>query len=92
MHVGDLDAQLHETVANLSELVEEASRCHGSRIGFDSTTQWLAYVPRAGDVQAVRDGLARGLSVDESRIQVRVQDLCRPELLVEVEFGMEVVE
>ena len=88
LHVGDLDGQLRETVANLTELVEEASRRCGSRIMFDSTTRWLVYVPNAVDVDRVRTGLARSLNTEQDRIEVRVQELCRPELLLEVEFGM----
>ena len=88
VHVGDLEGQLRETVANLAELLEEASRQHGSRVTFDASTRCLVYVPNAADVDRVRIGLARSLHSEPDRIEVRVQDLCRPELLLEVEFGM----
>ncbi|MCH2161287.1 MAG: hypothetical protein MK085_05380 [Phycisphaerales bacterium] len=87
-HIGDLDGQLRETVANLTELVEEASRRCRRDIVFDETVQWLVYVPKPSDVNHVREGLAGALSTSQDQIQVRVQALCRPELLLEVEFGM----
>ena len=86
-HLEDVDSQLHETVVNLQALRDVAIAEHDVRFDFHSDVEWLVYVADRAWVGKVRSGLASALGVPEERIQSRVQKLCRPELMLEVEGG-----
>ncbi len=79
-HDGDLAAQLHETFANLDSLLASA----GNLPGFGAGSVLKAYVRRPEDLTATADLLARHLP-DATKRLVLLGDICRAELLVELD-------
>jgi len=79
-HAGNLAAQLDETLNNLRELLD-CARAGGAALRFLTLR---AYVVRASDIPAVRAALAAGIPGGPPLDIVRA-DVCRPELLVEIE-------
>lgn len=73
-HAGDLARQLVETLANLDAVLAAA----GGSVA--DLTDLRVYHPRAADASAIRRALPPA-----RRVEFVVADLCRPELLVEVE-------
>ncbi|MFP3941441.1 MAG: pteridine-dependent deoxygenase [Thermoanaerobaculia bacterium] len=84
-HPGRLDAQLHELTLNLSTLVGHAARRLGRPAveSFDEEMLLRAYVRHAADWPRVRDHLAG--TWPGARIAGLRGDVCRRELLVEIE-------
>jgi len=92
-HPGDLDAQLRETLLNLAWLSATlAGEQPPSDAGLDEPVRGAlarygdlrAYVVRSEDADAVLSGLRRAFPGLRS-LELASADLCRPELLVEVE-------
>ncbi|MEO8671412.1 MAG: pteridine-dependent deoxygenase [Tahibacter sp.] len=79
-HTGDLAAQLDETFANLDSLRASA----GHRDGFDGSSVLKAYVRHAADAEPVSRELQRRLPPEVARL-VLLGDICRAELLVEID-------
>lgn len=75
-HDGDFAAQLSESLANIESLQQAA----GLAPGFAAHTPLKAYLRHAGDLPALRDALPAGVPV-----QALLGDVCRRELLVEIE-------
>ena len=98
LHAASLPLQLLETFTNLASVVEAASvkaapaKCNGKRPGAQQhQEEWLArfrdvrvYYPRAADREAL-ETMVRGAFDSGCRIEMRRADLCRAELLVEIE-------
>ena len=82
-HGGDAAAQTRETLANIGAVLEEANRVVGSdRYALDAL-KFKVYVRRAADLDAVRSALA---AVRPAAPIVYLQaDICREDLLVEIE-------
>lgn len=78
-HTGDLDAQLEETFVNLEALFENAGV---EQLRLDSM---LVYVKHHHDVQQVRARSERALHEGRGDLEIRTGNLCRDELLVEIE-------
>jgi chorismate lyase/3-hydroxybenzoate synthase len=85
MHPGDLDAQIDETFANLQAVIAAARGRDTPEPGeLDRLSDLRVYVPRPGDASAIRARLdARCSGV--SHLEMCRSQLCRPELLVEIE-------
>lgn len=81
LHAGDVVAQTRETLANLEAVFTEASRLAPFRI---PDARFKAYVRHAEDLPLVRRELAARLG-DPARIEYLRADICRADLLVEVE-------
>ena len=86
-HVGDFDGQVRQTMENIERLISPANlAAHGLERG-GATLADLAvarvYLKRAADAARCEE-LLRPLFGDAPVIQV-VADVCRPELLVEIE-------
>jgi chorismate lyase/3-hydroxybenzoate synthase len=79
-HPEDLAAQLKETLANLDSLLEAA----GSTPSLGAMSPLKVYVRHASDVQAVRE-LLRARLGDEVPLLLLQGDVCRRELLLEIE-------
>jgi chorismate lyase / 3-hydroxybenzoate synthase len=84
IHVGDTAAQTRETLANIEALLGEANRAErGARFSLGSLA-CKVYVRRAADVPLVREQL--GAALDPAARVVYLQaDICREDLLVEIE-------
>lgn len=86
-HAGDLAAQTEETLMNLRTVVDEASRCSGRRYALPQLAL-TAYVRHAADAAPVRAQLSAALGADSPALRTLVivqADVCRRELLVEIE-------
>lgn len=79
-HPGDVCAQIEETFANLDSLLNSA----GGMAGFAAGSVLKAYVRRREDLAAVDAALARRLP-DAAQRLVLLGDICRAELLVELD-------
>jgi enamine deaminase RidA (YjgF/YER057c/UK114 family) len=84
IHRGDVAAQTRETLANLDALLEEANRVVGaSRYSLDAL-KFKVYVRRARDLDAIRSVLSAALRPTAPILYLQA-DVCREELLVEIE-------
>ncbi len=93
-HAGDCEAQLDETLSNLAHLSSAFAGARlraGERFDADGRVRALArfrhlraYVVREADESTVLAGLRRGFP-RMGEIEAFAADLCRPELLVELE-------
>ena len=80
-HAEDFDLQLEETLDNLTMVVEAC------RAGFTpgQLDHWLVYLPDDTRREKVLAAVERRWPGHQVEIEFRVQRLCRPELLVEIE-------
>ena len=76
LHPGDCAAQLRESLANIAALQAAA----GLSPGFDPGVPLKAYLRHAADLPTLRAGLPAGVPA-----QVLLGDICRHELLVEID-------
>jgi chorismate lyase/3-hydroxybenzoate synthase len=82
--IGDFQGQLHESLANLGALVDEAARVSGRRFPADRCEAFRVYLRNPADLTAAQALLAgQGLPAD--RIAYLRGDVCRRELDVEIE-------
>jgi hypothetical protein len=91
LHGTSLPLQLRETLMNLASVVETAEAKVVGATTLRSQEEWLAryrevrvYYPRPGDAQ-VLEALLHGTFGSGCRVEMRRADLCRAELLVEIE-------
>lgn len=83
-HEHDVDAQLDETLSNLAALIDAAVEAPESRHPLSRLFDLRVYVAREQDAAPIRAELgARCASA--TRIELALANLCRPELLVEIE-------
>jgi len=84
LHHGDVDAQTRETLANIEALLREANRMVGSaRYSLDGL-KFKVYVRQPRDLDAIKSALAERLGAAVPIVYLRA-DVCREELLVEIE-------
>lgn len=85
VHVGDLGQQLDETFTNLTALVTGATKgINGTRSALSHYRELRAYVPDESNFDQVIAGISAAFPT-LARLEVLRADLCRPELLVEIE-------
>lgn len=92
LHVGHLEEQTLETLRNLASLVQSAcGASEPANVGDQELRPWLGryrelrvYRPRAEDTDAILDVLSRHVT-GVARFELLQAELCRPELLVELE-------
>jgi enamine deaminase RidA (YjgF/YER057c/UK114 family) len=84
MHVGDVDRQTRETVANVAALLESANRQALSTPYRLAELRYRAYLHHADDYPRVREILEELLGAGAWVIYVQA-DICRADLLVEIE-------
>ncbi len=84
-HIGDVAAQLEETLENIRVLIDSAANEEGVRFeGFASLGQLKAYVRRPEDLGVIRTRLTQVLPAGAQCLYLEA-DICRPELLLEIE-------
>jgi chorismate lyase / 3-hydroxybenzoate synthase len=84
LHVGDTAAQTRETLANIQALLSEANRiAPGARFSFDALA-CKVYVRRPADLPVIQAELDSALGEDARTIYLQA-DICRQDLLVEIE-------
>lgn len=81
MHDGDVEAQTRETLLNLAAVVASAG---GTEPHLSAYRSVRVYHPRARDLAVLREVLSNELPAT-CETEFVVSDLCRPELLVEIE-------
>ena len=86
-HDGDVVAQTHETLDNIAALISEQNLAGHGLPGLGTTLEGLAvvrvYVKNAADYPAVREAVLARLG--EMPTIYAIGDVCRPDLLVEIE-------
>lgn len=84
-HIDDLDAQIEETLTNLASVVSAASRSAGPIADALALYRFLrVFVPARSSADRVRARLDAALPSGIA-VEWRTADLCRTELLVEIE-------
>ena len=84
IHRGDVAAQTRETIANIDALLEEANRVVGAgRYSLDGL-KFKVYVRQPRDLKAIESALAASLRPSTGIVYLQA-DVCREELLVEIE-------
>jgi enamine deaminase RidA (YjgF/YER057c/UK114 family) len=86
-HVGDAVAQTHETLDNIGALISEENLCHHGLPGLGASLEGLGlvrvYVKREEDYANIRS--ACEMRLGELPTIYAMADVCRPDLLVEIE-------
>src|SRR5262249_5729347 len=88
VHPGDVAAQTRETLTNIEALLDEANRVseplrtHG-RFGLE-TLACKVYVRNSADLPVVQSQLEPVLGAEAHLVYLQA-DICRPDLLVEIE-------
>ncbi len=83
MHVGDVAAQTRETLANIAAVLQEANRVAPGLPFTLSQLSYRTYIRHAADLDAVRAEVQR--QVGGAQVQYVQADVCRSDLLVEIE-------
>ena len=84
-HPGDVDAQLDETLTNLTALLDSTATEEGARFeGLASLTQLKVYIRRRADASRIQSRLEARLAPTAQCLYLE-SDICRPELLLEIE-------
>ena len=84
-HAGDPAAQLEETLANIKALIDSAATEEGIALkGLASLTHLKIYIRRPGDVALIRARLEAVLPPMTQCLYLEAE-ICRPELLLEIE-------
>ncbi|QID16461.1 hypothetical protein G3580_01750 [Nitrogeniibacter mangrovi] len=84
LHSGDVMAQADETLANLAAVVEAANAYPGARRHAMDALDYTVYVRHAADAPAVLARLRAAVGAGARVVCVQA-DVCRAELLVEIE-------
>ena len=83
LHIGDAAAQIRETLTNIEALLAEANRVARSGQFQLGALAFKVYVRRAADLPVIKAELAAALGA--ARIVYLQADICRQDLLVEIE-------
>ena len=84
LHLNDTAAQTRETLANIEALIGEANRiASDAHFRLDALTAKV-YVRRPGDLGVIRAELAGALGTEARTLYLQA-DICRQDLLVEIE-------
>jgi chorismate lyase / 3-hydroxybenzoate synthase len=83
LHEGDVAAQTRETLDNIAAVLDEAAECSPAGRFAPCDLAYRAYVRHAADVDAVRREVVARLG--PSPVQYVQADVCRRELLMEIE-------
>lgn len=84
MHAGDVIAQLHEALDNVSAVVQEANRVSMTRPYMIEELNYRAYIRHATDFPQIRNAIEQRIGNAASVVYVQAE-ICRTDLLVEVE-------
>jgi enamine deaminase RidA (YjgF/YER057c/UK114 family) len=84
LHVGDVAAQTRETLVNIEALLQEAKRVSGRARFSLQTLAYKVYVRNRADLPVIQSQLEAALG-SRARIIYLQADICRSDLLVEIE-------
>jgi enamine deaminase RidA (YjgF/YER057c/UK114 family) len=85
-HIGDLAGQIAETFRNLSSLIQQVQgEPEGAELaGLERFSELRVYYPRPADAPAIAEAVEKSFPA-VGRVEMIRAELCRPELLVEIE-------
>ena len=83
LHIGDVAAQIDESLCNLQAVVEAANRAAGEPLFAVNGLKLKAYVRNAADADTVRRQLQ--LRLPDTPVPLVRADICRADLLFEIE-------
>jgi SAM-dependent methyltransferase/enamine deaminase RidA (YjgF/YER057c/UK114 family) len=84
LHAGDVAAQTRESIANINVLITEANRLCGMEHHATDMLAYKVYVRNPADMPAIEDEL-RTAAGQRAAVTYLRADVCRRELLVEIE-------
>lgn len=85
VHLGDVVAQVRESMANVSILIDQANKVRHARFPCElADVSYRLYLRRAADLPAIRGEFERIAGPEAVAVYV-LADVCRHELLVEIE-------
>src|SRR5262249_28147311 len=84
LHAEDVAAQTRETLINIEALLEQANRVSGSSSFGLGSLAYKVYVRNAADLPLIRAELNGALGAN-ARVVYLLADICRRDLLVEIE-------
>jgi chorismate lyase / 3-hydroxybenzoate synthase len=84
LHIGDTAAQTRETLNNIEALLSEANRLAGNAHFDLGALAYKVYVRQPGDLPIIQAQLALRLGPRPQIVYLQA-DICRPDLLVEIE-------
>jgi chorismate lyase/3-hydroxybenzoate synthase len=84
LHQGNVAAQTTETMANINAVLEECNRVVGSGRYFLDRLKFKVYVRQPKDLDSIKRTLQEHLQPSTSVVYVQA-DICREDLLVEIE-------
>jgi hypothetical protein len=84
VHAGDAAAQADEAMINIAVLVDGANELNSARAFSLETLQYKVYIRHPGDIPAIRHVMAQRLPLN-TPITFLHADICRSDLLVEIE-------
>jgi len=91
IHPGDVAAQTQETLANISALLDEANRVVRSPRYTLDRLKFKVYVRQPSDLHTIKSALAESLRTAAPIVYLQA-DVCREDLLVEIEATGESAE
>ncbi len=90
VHLGDIRGQCHEALSNVEAVMAEANRLSRASRFLASTLSYRVYIRRAEDFPLVQQVLARRIGAEAEILYVQA-DICRRDLLVEIEAMASIV-
>jgi chorismate lyase / 3-hydroxybenzoate synthase len=86
VHIGDVDAQLHETLRNIAALIAaaRADTVESARALLARMSSLRIYIRDAADAAAILSTVGY-LCGEDAVVEAAIANVCRPELLVEIE-------
>lgn len=88
LHAEDIIGQTNETLVNLEAVVSEANRIQGGPVFNLSNACFRVYVRHAANLESIRETLQNYFNNEVKAIYVQA-DICREELLVEIEATLQ---
>ncbi|MHB8237227.1 MAG: chorismate transformation enzyme, FkbO/Hyg5 family [Acidithiobacillus ferrivorans] len=84
LHIGDVAAQTQESIRNISAVIDEANRIAGHHLYKLNTLNYRVYFRNIADLFIIQTELNRLIAPATKTLYIQA-DICRSELLVEIE-------
>ena len=84
MHIDDVAAQTQESIRNISAVIDEANRVAGHHLHTLDTLNYRVYFRNIADLTIIQAELDRLIAPATKTLYIQA-DICRSELLVEIE-------
>lgn len=84
LHAKDVVAQTRETLANIKAVLDEANRQSGQPLFNLANLYYRVYVRHVADMLLIREEMQRSIGAEFKAVFLQA-DICRPDLLLEIE-------